>query len=123
MPFGKHRGEELDQIPEDYLIWVLEKADRASPLLKMAIRRVLGLPPADDPFGSDYYSPPPPPPPPPPPRKGMVAKQELESALRSYFRRLAMKHHPDRGGSNDRMAVVNEVMNDVLRMLATQAEK
>lgn len=25
MPFGKHKGERVDQLPSDYLRWLLEK--------------------------------------------------------------------------------------------------
>jgi hypothetical protein len=27
MPFGKHKGEDIEDIPSDYLRWVLEKVD------------------------------------------------------------------------------------------------
>lgn len=25
MPFGKHQGKEISQLPEDYLLWIFEK--------------------------------------------------------------------------------------------------
>ena len=28
MPFGKHKGEELDDIPSDYLHWLAENCDQ-----------------------------------------------------------------------------------------------
>lgn len=27
MPFGKHKGKDLENVPDDYLLWVLENAD------------------------------------------------------------------------------------------------
>jgi uncharacterized protein (DUF3820 family) len=25
LPFGKHKGEPLDEVPKDYLIWIVDK--------------------------------------------------------------------------------------------------
>lgn len=37
MPFGKHRGEDLEDIPDDYLVWILDNLDDLSPTLRRAI--------------------------------------------------------------------------------------
>ncbi len=42
MPFGKHRGKGLDQIPVAYLRWVLSKCSNLSVALREAIYIVLG---------------------------------------------------------------------------------
>jgi len=43
MPFGKHRGELLDDIPTQYLQWVHDECDdlRRWPWLKPAVQRIL----------------------------------------------------------------------------------
>ena len=28
LTFGKHKGESLDQVPSDYLLWIIRNADR-----------------------------------------------------------------------------------------------
>ena len=33
MPFGKHKGKQLDQVPADYLMWLYEN-NKVSGLLK-----------------------------------------------------------------------------------------
>ncbi|SFU81749.1 putative quorum-sensing-regulated virulence factor [Alicyclobacillus macrosporangiidus] len=42
MPFGKHRGQLLEEVPRDYLNWVLENVQRLDADLEWSIRRVLG---------------------------------------------------------------------------------
>jgi hypothetical protein len=37
LPFGKHRGEPLHDVPSGYLKWVLENLDRLEPDLKAAL--------------------------------------------------------------------------------------
>ena len=37
MPFGKHKGTNMDEVPKDYLIW-LSKQDNLSPALENAIK-------------------------------------------------------------------------------------
>lgn len=41
MPFGKHRGEALADIPSDYLRWVVRKANTADRTLKRRIHEEL----------------------------------------------------------------------------------
>lgn len=45
MPWGKHKGTPLKDVPRDYLLWVLREADKAAPELKAEIQQVLD---ADD---------------------------------------------------------------------------
>lgn len=49
MPFGKHKGRELNTLPQKYLRWLLRECS-LSPQLKTAIRCVLAgeeIPPTD----------------------------------------------------------------------------
>jgi len=34
MPFGKHKGKNLDDVPADYLLWLHEKSDNLNGDLK-----------------------------------------------------------------------------------------
>ncbi len=42
MPFGKHKGEKLDQIPRDYLHWILINL-RLQSRMKHHVTSVLGI--------------------------------------------------------------------------------
>jgi hypothetical protein len=37
MPFGKHKGKPLKDVPDDYLLWVFDNCKRISPTLLRAI--------------------------------------------------------------------------------------
>jgi hypothetical protein len=39
--FGKHRGKRLDEIPVEYLLWVLDHCDHLWPQTRTAIQRFL----------------------------------------------------------------------------------
>ncbi|MCL6443599.1 MAG: DUF3820 family protein [Alicyclobacillus sp.] len=41
MPFGRHRGQPLSEVPIDYLHWVLENVEPLNPDLEWSIRRTL----------------------------------------------------------------------------------
>jgi hypothetical protein len=41
LPFGMHRGSRLDEIPADYLLWVLDNFDALHPSLRTAIEKYL----------------------------------------------------------------------------------
>lgn len=38
IPFGKYRGERVEDVPLSYLAWCVEKLDRVDPALLRAIR-------------------------------------------------------------------------------------
>lgn len=58
MPWGKHKGTPLKDVPKDYLLWVLREADKAAPELKAEIQRVLDEADNDRPlFGDDSGDP------------------------------------------------------------------
>jgi hypothetical protein len=102
MPFGKHKGEYLCEIPADYLRWVLLNCTRISAYLRQAIATELAGRGA-------------PPPPGPTPPSNQVA---LTSALvRTWPREMIMRFHPDRGGSNEAMQAINHA-HDRFRQLA-----
>ena len=96
MPWGKFRGEDLGDVPASYLAWAVEEAT-ISRDLRTAIRDELAR-------RFSLASPPPP------------GNESIPTALRPIaqelvkagFRRLALVHHPDHGGSVDSMRLVLE---------------
>ena len=127
MPFGKHRGEYLEDIPTDYLRWCVEKLDNLSAGLRQDIEaelddrgasyhsretwnpgpgRYTAPPPPPGGWRTPPPSPPPPPPPPPPP-KTPVNWDVISEIVETGFRACARKHHPDVGGDAELMKAVN----------------
>jgi hypothetical protein len=101
MPFGKFRGWPLDQVPDGYLLWVLDNCKNASPTLQEAIRMRLGANP----------------------RRGSApALLNWEQVLTVWYRRLCLDFHPDRGGSTVAMQVIN-VAYTRLRQLLERARQ
>lgn len=83
MPFGKHRGRPLSEIPADYLRWVLDNCDNITPRLRAEITRLLN-PAAEPPAGS-----------------------LTTSVCNQWYRTMAVRFHPDKGGSHEAMKAVN----------------
>jgi hypothetical protein len=109
MPFGKYKGRELADVPESYLVWVLEHAQAAGPVLRAAIRRRLGLGP-DGWSGNGWH----PSPSPPPPRQDLAPlRADLLAGVAAFRRRLAARLHPDRGGDGELMQAVNAAADDL----------
>jgi hypothetical protein len=109
MPFGKYKGRELGDVPESYLLWLLDEAENLSGTLRREITRVLGLEDPDDDDEDDDPTPPPPATPPGAPT--------IEAIVKAWYRRMAYKYHPDRGGSTDAMQTINDA-HDHLKELA-----
>ena len=94
MPWGKHRGQLIEDTPTGYLCWCLEETDINEPY-RGAIREELAFRLHLEPPGQPLLLPPP----------------ELAPAFRDMlatgYRALALKTHPDRGGDADRMKRIN----------------
>lgn len=43
IPFGKHKGKELNDVPTDYLMWVLANCTNINVILRNEIERILGI--------------------------------------------------------------------------------
>lgn len=98
MPFGKHRGRPIEDIPTAYLKWLLtiELYD----VLRNAVEEELEL--RREGFDRRRQQPPPPP----------------TVDVAAWYRRLSMRFHPDRGGSKDAMQAINaarELLEDMMR--------
>jgi hypothetical protein len=99
MPFGKHKGERLEDIPPDYLEWCLENLEDIDFTLRQAMLRALGRPrPAPGPSAGGEIRP---------------ALARLEERLKAWYRRASLKYHPDRGGSNEAQIIVNDCYESV----------
>jgi hypothetical protein len=100
MTFGKHRGQPLSEVPPDYLQWCLCNCARMDPRLRRAIENELEQrcrPAATGPA---------------------VLILDLQAYIKQLYRKLALRHHPDRGGSHEAMKALNEFneqMQDFLR--------
>lgn len=101
MPWGKHKGLEFGEIPDSYLLWVLDKADYATPSLKSAIRKHFGI---EDPEPEEPDTP-----------SSNVASMEM--VVKAWWRRMTLKFHPDRGGSIVAFQTINEA-HEHLKQLA-----
>jgi hypothetical protein len=102
MPWGKHKGVDVTEVPESYLRWALENASNISPTLKEAIRHQLGLPPEVTNGEATAL---------------ILAK--VDEAVREAYRQASVRHHPDRGGSAQAMAAINDFRD----RLKTELEK
>lgn len=83
MPFGKYKGEYVENLPESYIVWLWENVQLREPL-KSEIVRVLAT-------GWEIEAPEP----------GM-------DKVKSVYRELSFKYHPDRGGNHLAQCAVNE---------------
>jgi hypothetical protein len=98
MPWGKHRGERIDDIDSSYLAWVIEHCDNVSASLRVAILDELAAR-----FGRTHTSP-------ASVWRAPCPDAPLATAIVSAGQKmLAKKHHPDAGGDTRTMQTVNAV--------------
>jgi hypothetical protein len=88
MPFGKHRGVCVSELPDAYLDW-LRTRELREPLRSAVLVEWRWRFADDDPVPAD-------------------TRRMAESIIATGYRTLALEHHPDRGGSTQTMQSVNE---------------
>jgi hypothetical protein len=105
MTFGKHEGEQVSDVPTSYLRWCLRICDNLEPWLRSAIAREMDR------------------------RNQEKARQEqpqqarrdlpanLTELIPRWYRQLALRYHPDRGGSVEAMRVVNDAHERLRELL------
>jgi hypothetical protein len=100
LPFGKHKGQHVGAVPSSYLFWLLENTD-LKPHVEYGVREELAR----------RFS--------PPVRRelGTLTRAELEARVSDWFRCLAVRFHPDRGGHDRDMVVVNEAHEQLRAVL------
>ena len=111
MPFGKHQGKHLQDVPLNYLLWCLAEIgpglnkyglNLQAAIYQEAKRRSERDAPDDE--DMDQLS-----------RESNLPAR-LEPLIDRWYRGLVMTFHPDRGGSHEAMKAINEA-NDRLRQL------
>lgn len=95
MPFGKHKGQPLAEVPTDYLRWLTGLDDLREPLYSAAHAELDRREDDDTPIFTTTRSCPAP----------DLAEELVGAGLRS----LARRHHPDAGGTDDDMQQINAV--------------
>ncbi len=104
MPWGKYRGVDTSAIPSSYLCWVLEEANSLTQTLRVAIldelsRRFGGRPAATVPPAV------------------CTRCGGLRDAFTGWYRRKAMTLHPDHGGSEAGMRLLNDLRDELIPLL------
>jgi hypothetical protein len=99
MPWGKHKGKPINEIPESYLWWALRNATALDPDQRKAIETFLGV-------GEAATG-----------KTNGQADIDLRAVLKTWYAGLARDYHPDRSRYGDEaMKIVNEC-HDRLRKL------
>lgn len=132
MPFGKHKGRPLKDVPDDYLLWVVDNCKSVSPTLLQAIKVRLEVESPEPSAKAKRQQ---------QPnteasnaaiarakaelnetqRELRVAQDELQEAKRrlaereavvtKWFRKASFQFHPHRGGSHEVQVLINDLKN------------
>lgn len=106
MPFGKYRGVEIAELPDDYLGWLLGLGAELREPLRTAVMAEWQS--RQRPRGAMRALPEP----------VVSAAQEIVTA---GYRKLTLERHPDKGGVGEKMTALNlaaEALRDWLREAA-----
>ena len=108
MPWGKHRGQEIANLPASYLCWVLEECDNVNPFLRKEMREVLARRlDLESAVVTRYVT-----------EEVRAGPQiNLERAVSTWFRKLSLRWHPDRGGSDKAMQAINDAHDEIREAL------
>jgi hypothetical protein len=100
MPFGRHRGKLLRDVPTAYLAWMLRTCD-LDPLLKRDAQVEL------ESRRTTAHTPWPNKPPP----------TDWSAVITKWYRGLIMDYHPDRGGSHEAMVAINDAAERLRKLV------
>jgi Putative quorum-sensing-regulated virulence factor len=138
MPWGKYKGDYLSDINTGYIVWLLDNAKVSDPLLRRELaveitRRMAEYIPGANPDGSvgdagvhdderrQARDSGPRPTPPVTPRAPQSYREEVAlQVITAGYKAVAMKLHPDKGGSEVAMKELNSV-REALTTLARRA--
>jgi hypothetical protein len=110
MPFGKHKGVPLDQVPPSYLRWCLANLEDLNPDLRALMEQRVGpvpFVPKQQAKRSNGDGP-----------LKLQVGTEVRGVAKRVFAKLSMRYHPDRGGNPDQQAAVNEFYKTFLEELS-----
>src|SRR5437867_1183863 len=93
MPFGKHKGRDLGEVPTSYLCWAIHECNSLNWWLRSAIRQELERRQAPCLDESE-----------PAPQPAAGPSPDWAGTIRQWHRDLVLRHHPDRGGDGKIMA-------------------
>jgi uncharacterized protein (DUF3820 family) len=105
MPFGKHRGQEVEELPTSYLRWCLDNLGWMNDDLREEMEEVLSHREGASLAGANY------------PRVSAPAVNVTLEAITQVYRELTLRWHPDRGGSAEAMAALNAFMERIRDIL------
>ena len=111
MPFGKHKGIPLSELPKDYLQWLARLDDLREPLASAiaAELRARSTKSNSSPNSSDTVT-------------VAIDKDDVSTArelIQLGRRTAALRHHPDAGGDPQKMVEVNTTADKLLEALGT----
>lgn len=115
MPFGKHYGVLVSELPDDYLMWLYETANlygRLADAVDNEFHRRFGDHDEDSDPEDEYSE----------PDVVLIERLRLDPVTQSVclklvevgYRQLALKNHPDVGGDHRAMQAINRAV-EVLR--------
>jgi uncharacterized protein (DUF3820 family) len=93
MPFGKHKGTCIDQLPASYIEWILENTD-VDGWLRHQLEKS---------YEFQLY--------------GGTNNGDPSHVIKSAFQDCAKKWHPDKGGTHEAMVAVNEFHELIIKGL------
>jgi hypothetical protein len=114
MPFGKHRGKLLGDVPDGYLSWLLRECD-LDDWLRQAVEEEMRFRYGEPAAGTAG-----------PRQQSSDASPrafrggtliDLKTTVQRWYWSLCMKYHPDRGGSTEVMQAINDAHERLRRLL------
>lgn len=95
MPFGKYKGDEIEDLPSSYLCFLIDDCELKGNLRKEVLDE-LGYR-----YGNDQVV----------ENKVYVNNKDVKT----IYRELSLKHHPDKGGSHEAMIAINEFYERLIK--------
>ena len=94
MPFGMYKGQRIDEIPDDYLLWLCTVPLLREPLLS-AVKLVMAQRQEEV-------------------RRNSEAAAVYCDRVRKIYLNMAKKWHPDVGGTTQAMQAINEFYDELM---------
>jgi len=99
MRFGKYKGFPVEYLPTDYLFWLWREVDLREPLLSAVQCEIQDR--ADRINQDEEFS-------------SCTAESEMDlGRIKQIYRKLAIKYHPDKGGTTEAMQAINEFYEEL----------